>query len=302
MRDALRVRCGSSGSGVNAERENRPPPPPHLPDPSAPQNPITAESGARGASMRTDGVVLCRGGSAGATFCPQKGEAEGLRTPPPPPPIGRSGRGMDGSDLRSAPLGSVRRRFDPGFPGRELNCELWISVFFLYPFFLGGGTEGGVTRDFSLPWPKRRLGPPPCLPPLHVRRKAGKQTHTRAPFTPLSFALSLFHPQILSSIQAGKKEAVCVCVGRGWDEGGGGGGARRESVPNPINNEPFSCTDTSPCVYGVGLGRGRSVRVTQPHTGPPHVRAPRLSKQPRRYGNVSAALGRVFFDSLSAVK
>lgn len=141
MRDALRVRCGSSGSGVNAERENRPPPPPHLPDPSAPQNPITAESGARGASMRTDGVVLCRGGSAGATFCPQKGEAEGLRTPPPP--IGRSGRGMDGSDLRSAPLGSVRRRFDPGFPGRELNCELWISVFFLYPFFFAGGEGGG---------------------------------------------------------------------------------------------------------------------------------------------------------------
>ena len=178
---------------------------------------------------------------------------------------------MDGSDLRSAPLGSVRRRFDPGFPGRELNCELWISVFFLYPFFWGGGTEGGVTRDFSLPWPKRRLGPPPCIPPLHVRRKAGKQTHTRAPFTPLSFALSLFHPQILSSIQAGKKEAVCVCVGRGWDEGGGGGEARIGAKPDK-QRAVFMHGYVSLCVWGgFGSGQIRSCD-TAPYGAAPRAR------------------------------
>ena len=61
---------------------------------------------------------------------PRKEKRRGCDPPPPLPPP-RTPEGW--TALIYNPLLSLLSK-DPGFPGRELNCELWIWVFFLYSF------------------------------------------------------------------------------------------------------------------------------------------------------------------------
>lgn len=157
----------------------------------------------------------------------------GAATPPPSPP--RTPEGW--TALIYDPLLSVLSK-DPGFPGRELNCELWIWVFlplFVWFFVLSGR---GLNPRFFPSFAKTAAGTPPSspppLPPSPPRRKEGRQTNTRAPFASLSFALSplsspnpFLHPSRKKEELGGFRGGLRGALGRG-----GGGETRNASKPD----------------------------------------------------------------------
>ena len=249
VRDALLVRRCSSGSGVKLEREKRPPPLRVRPPPTQnihrggrrglgmlpPQSACwegknKPENGEEewGASIGNDGVgdlgfFFGGGGQRRSDVLTPERKSGGAATPPPSPP--RTPEGW--TALIYNPLLSLLSK-DPGFPGRELNCELWIWVFlplFVWFFVL---SERGLNPRFFLSFAKTAAGSPPSSPPLTALppssegRKANK--HTRSfrlivlrfipPFIPESFLPSKQEKRRAGRLQGGLEG--------GFGEGGGG--------------------------------------------------------------------------------
>ena len=258
VRDALRVRRCSSGSGVKLEREKRPPPLRVRPPPTQnihrggrrglgmlpPQSACwegknKPENGEEewGASIGNDGVgdlgFFWGGGQRRSDVLTPERKSGGAATPPPSPPP--NPRGLDGSDLQSAALASIKRS-GISRPGVELRVvDLGFSSFIRLVFcFIGAGVESEI-----FPFLRQNGGwvppiLPPPLPPSPPRRKEGRQTNTRAPFASLSFALSplsspnpFLHPSRKKEELGGFRGALRGALGRG-----GGGETRNASKPD----------------------------------------------------------------------
>lgn len=187
-----------------------------------------------GASIGNDGVgdlgfFFGGGGQRRSDVLTPERKSGGAATPPPSPPP--NPRGLDGSDLQSAALASIKRS-GISRPGVELRVvDLGFSSFIRLVFcFIGAGVESEI-----FPFLRQNGGwvppllPPPltALPPSSEGRKANK--HTRSfRLIVLRFIPSFIPESFLASKQE-KRRAGRLQGGLegGFGEGGGGRDEKR---------------------------------------------------------------------------